>query len=375
MKRLLFFLFSFCLLTGCGTAPAPEASQPPETVSPVYTDWSKLTPYKPAKEQYSYAETYCEDGTLRPSDDYGTLLPYIGSYLENQSYMGPLCTLGLVTADGRLVTPSVYAEIVMVRSWQQPTVYAPFLLLYRGRVTARHEEEWGSWVEGGFDLTVAAPDGRWVRELPPCYGGAQPLSGDRLALALADGSVLILDVDGNTAMSFPASALEAYLGEGFTWNWEGGPSLDWVNDVGRIWQYDENDPEGDGIACWLDPDTGAVTENPPPGYVEPVDEYQPEPMLAFPGYGYLHTLVDPVTGQVYGYGARTDGSDICDLLDGQGRIIREACALPYPVLGIGAWGCPWVWANLVACEEDGAFCYYNPDGDFVFRRTVQTISD
>ena len=217
--------------------PAPE----PEPLSPVYTDWSKLTPYEPAKEQYAYADTYREDGALRPSGDYGFLLPYIGSYLETERYMGPLTTLGLVTVDGRLVTPPVYAEIEMARDWLT-NAYAPFLLLYRGEVTARHENEWGSWAEGDFNLTVASPDGSWVRELPPCYGGGCLLSGDRLALALTDGSVLILNPDGSTAMTFPASALEPYLGEGFTWQWDGGPSLDWVDDVGRVWKYDENDP-------------------------------------------------------------------------------------------------------------------------------------
>ena len=104
------------------------------------------------------------------------------------------------------------------------------------------------------------------RELPPCYGGGCLLSGDRLALALTDGSVLILNPDGSTAMTFPASALEPYLGEGFTWQWDGGPSLDWVDDVGRVWKYDENDPEGSRYACWLNPDTGAVTMAPPPSF-------------------------------------------------------------------------------------------------------------
>ena len=116
MKRLMVALLARILLAGCA-APAPEPAPEPEPVSPVYTDWSKLTPYEPEKEQYAYADTYREDGVLQPSDDYGFLLPYIGSYLETESYMGPLTTLGLVTVDGRLVTPPVYAEIEMARDW------------------------------------------------------------------------------------------------------------------------------------------------------------------------------------------------------------------------------------------------------------------
>ena len=372
MKRLTIALLALILLAGCA-APAPEPAPEPEPVSPVYTDWSKLTPYEPVEEQYSYADTYREDGTLQPSGDYGPLLPYIGSYLETDSYMGPLTTLGLVTADGRLVTPPVYAEIEMARDWLT-NAYAPFLLLYRGEVTARHENEWGSWAEGDFNLTVASPDGSWIRELPPCYGGGCLLSGDRLALALTDGSVLILNPDGSTAMTFPASALEPYLGEGFTWQWDGGPSLDWVDDVGRVWKYDENDPEGDGIVCWLDPDTGAVTADPPPGYVEPEYAYQEGPELAFPGYNNWTTLTDPVTGKLYCQGTRTDGSDIRDLLDEQGQVILENCSLPYPVMGIG-WGSPWVWADRIACSENGMFCYYDLNGTCVFRRTIQTNLD
>ena len=374
MKRLIVSLLALLLLAGCAS-PAPEPAPEPEPVSPVYTDWSKLTPYEPEKEQYAYADTYREDGVLQPSGDYGPLLPYIGSYLETQSYMGPLTTLGLVTADGRLVTPPVYAEIEMARDWLT-NAYAPFLLLYRGEVTGRHENEWGSWVEGDFNLTVAAPDGSWVRELPPCYGGGQLLSGDRLALALTDGSVLILNADGSTAMSFPASALEPYLGEGFTWQWDGGPSLDWVNDVGRVWKYDENAPNGNGTACWLDPDTGAVTADPPPGYVEPEYAYQEGPELAFPGYNNWTTLTDPVTGKLYCHGTRTDGSDIQDLLDEQGRVILEDCTLPYWAMGIEhGWQSPWIWADRIACSEDGMFCYCDLNGTCVFRRTIQTNLD
>ena len=57
MKRLTVSLLALILLAGCAS-PAPEPAPEPEPLSPVYTDWSKLTPYEPAKEQYAYADTY-----------------------------------------------------------------------------------------------------------------------------------------------------------------------------------------------------------------------------------------------------------------------------------------------------------------------------
>ena len=144
--------------------------------------------------------------------------------------------------------------------------------------------------------------------------------------------------------------------------------------MGRVWKYDENSPDNSHFACWLDPDTGAVTADPPPGFVEPEYDYQEGPELAFPGYKNCTTLTDPVTGKLYCHGTRTDGSNIRNLLDEQGQIIRKNCELPYPVMGIG-WGSPWVWDDRIACSEDGVFCYYDLNGTCVFRRTIQRNLD
>ena len=154
MKRLLVFLLSFCLLTGCGTAPKAESAPPPEPVSPVYTDWSKLTPYASTEPLYAYFEPYSGDGPLQPRDDYGPLLPYIGACSSTGSYMGDLPLIGLVTTDGQLVTDPVYAAMeTSAAYWPDPTQPCSFLILYRGQVHDRIQEEWGTWVDGGFDYT------------------------------------------------------------------------------------------------------------------------------------------------------------------------------------------------------------------------------
>lgn len=373
----MFVLLALCLLAGCAPA-APEVDVPPETSSPVYTDWSRLTPYVPEErqaEQYTYADTYSDDGTLLPSDGYGSLLPYIGSYLETQSYMGPLCTLGLVTADGRLVTPPVYAEIMIPGSWPDPSQPVPFLILSRGQVYDRVQEEWGVRLDGGFTNTVAAPDGSWVREFSDVWQFFL-LDPTHLVLVSQDGSLTVLDDTGGTSAFFPASALEPYLGEGFQWwNQDGGPSP-WRNGgLICISQYDETAPEGDVVRCWLDPDTGAVTAEPPEGFTQREETYLELPSASFPGYSWMDPLQDPVTREVYYYGCRTDSSTSACLLDQQGSLVREDCVLPYPVLGTGGWCDPWVWADRIACAEDGMFCYYDLDGNCVFRRAILTTQD
>lgn len=365
MRTCLFIaLAAACLLSGCG---GPEETEP---LSPVYTDWSQLEPYAPPEPLYTHFEPYSGSGTLQAREDYGLLLPYIGSYLETDSYMGSLCTLGLVTADGQLVTDPVYAEIQMAGAYQP--FYGPFLLLYRGEVYGYEETAWGTYVDGGFSLTVAAPDGSWVRDLGTQYINPQVLEGDRLALTGRDGSALILNSDGSDGTDFPASALEPYLGEGFQWTWEGGPELSWDGRMGKVWRYDENNPDGDGIVCWLDPDTGAVTADPPAGYTAPESPEASPP--SFAGYESPSPLEDPVTGKRYYYARQTEG-DVSDLLDSDGQVLLAGCDLPYWTMGIGSGGEPWVWGDRIACAESGDFCYYDLSGQLVFRWPIRLNDD
>lgn len=362
MRRCLLSLALLGLLTGCGAA-AKEAS-------PVYADWSRLEPYEPPEPVYTEFSPYSGEA-LQPREDYGPLLPYVGAYPDTDSYMGSLPLLGLVTADGAVVTDPVYAQIQMAGEYQPS--YGPFLLLYRGECSGYETTEWGTYPVGGFSLTVAAPDGSWVRELGQDYINPLALEGDRLALTGRDGSALILNGDGTDGTYFPASALEPFLGEGFQWTWEGGPELSWDGRYGRVWRYDESDPEGDGIVCWLDPDTGAVTAEPPAGYTPPEDSHAETPVL--PGYDdYVTPLTDPITGAAYYYARREDNSGR-DLLDASGSVVLENCEMPYLTLGIGDGFSPWVWADRIACGEEGFFCYYDLEGSLIFRFPVETNSD
>ena len=110
--------------------------------------------------------------------------------------------------------------------------------------------------------------------------------------------------------------------------------------------------------------------------MEPAYEFQPEASWSFPGYeSCWDPFADPVSGKLYCQGTRTDGSGIRDLLDAEGTVVREDCELPYPVIATGNWYAPWVWADRIACAENGAFCYYDLDGNCMFRRTIQTNLD
>ena len=364
MRRLWLSLALLGLLSGCGAAPGETE------ISPVYTDWSHLEPYEPPEAVYTRFSPYSGD-TLTPREDYGPLLPYVGSYPDTDSYMGPLPLLGLVTAGGAVVTDPVYAQIQMVGDfWGSVPEYDPFLLLYRGELTGHETTEWGTYPVGDFSLTVAAPDGSWVREMGTQYINPQSLRDGRLALTGRDGSALILNGDGTDGTTFPASALEPFLGEGFQWSWEGGPDLSWDGRYGRVWRYDENDPEGDGIVCWLDADTGTVTAERPADYTPTEYTYEEDPV--FPGYSRSSALADPITGAAYHYARREDGSG-SDLLDEAGNVVLADCEMPYLTLGIG--DSPWVWGDRIAYGEDGFFCYRDLEGNLIFRYPVETNSD
>ena len=88
MKKLIAaWLLPLLLLAGCAPQAETSVVQPDDTGSPVYTDWSKLTPYEPQSPVYTYHAGYCGADRFQPRDDYGALLPYIGRYASMEQYV------------------------------------------------------------------------------------------------------------------------------------------------------------------------------------------------------------------------------------------------------------------------------------------------
>lgn len=381
MKRLLILFVAMCLLTGCASPSAlslspdkpsaketpsqpeaPSAEETPyvQTISPVYTDWSKLTSYETAEPLYTYHPGYGEMLTAR--SDYGPLLPYIGTMSDVTSYIvDKLPLYGLVTAKGELVTDPVYSNIYYLNG---------FLLLCAGDPTEQFQGDWG---RGQFLYTVAAPDGSWAREVGRCYDIRE--FGEQLVLTMDDGSVTLLNPDGTIAATFPRSAFVPFLGADFQWNWEGGPNL--IEDNGILvvwWHTEENANDTHQYIAYLNPEAGTVSDAPPEGW-EPFDysTYVPDGTQEPPkpeNYGYLDTIVDDVMDRTYYCGYNRDTGEK-DLLDEQGELVLSGCDLSELYIYV-----PFVRAGLVSTGENNCFCYKEiATGETVFRFPLRSNSD
>ena len=346
-------------LAGCGTraeAPAEPGGQPP-----VYTDWSKLTPYRPAEQLYTYHPGYCGAGALEERSDYGALLPYIGAYAAMDRYVVEALPLyGLVTSEGALVTDPVYAEI---------SFHDGFLVLCR------------AGPGGTVSCTLAAPDGRWVRQLAGSYYVGE---GSGLFLtASADGGLQIWSAEGEAVTAFDGSLFTARLGEDFTWGEEGGPWIDWTdNRVGYVTSYQVNGESlEEAVRLYLDFASGAVTDTPPEGYPDEIDYdalygsaggSAPQPPDV-PGCRYLDPITDQVTGETYFYGYYCPGEEEDGryaLFDGGGGLLVDNADLwRFDRLVI-------VRAGLCSTLEDGCFCFRSlAENEPVFRYAMGTNSD
>lgn len=371
MKKLLVILLLLSLVGCAQQAEPPAAPEPPpvaaEEPSPVYTDWSKLTPYAPAEEIYSYHAGYHADGVFEPRDDYGALLPYIGKYAAMDEYViDSLPTRGLVTDKGELVSGPVYAHI---------NFFGEFLLLGRG-----DPEAYGGdvFTDLSYFLTLAAADGRWARELGRCY--CVNYGRGLLMTADADGSLTLWNADGESVARFDAAALAPFLGEGLFWGFESGSYVDWTDDrLGYVLTYyADGRYYEDGLRLYLDFASGEILTEPPAGYPAEIDysaleTNEPEPP-EIEGVSYLEPITDELTGETYFYGfCPGDGSHDdwrYSLFDAAGRVlVEDADLLRFETSLI-------VRAGLCSTLEDGCFCYRSlHDGSLVFRRILRTNSD
>ena len=170
MRRAVCCGAALCLLlAGCAAGtPAPSATPAPaESLSPVYTDTSRLTPYAPPEREY---ERWYDGPTdeLRPRDDYGPLIPFQGGVLmEAESQYTAENLYGLATTSGKVVVDPVYTDVY--RPWMpapeeaEPSVKAPILVLSHGTLDESGSKRYaiaalaGSWCTGevyGFDVDL-----------------------------------------------------------------------------------------------------------------------------------------------------------------------------------------------------------------------------
>lgn len=374
MKKLLLLLLALSLLAGCA-APSAQPETPDATVapsaqeeqplSPVYTDWSKLTPYETAEPLYTYHPGHGE--TLTARKDYGPLLSYVGTMSNVDRYIVDKLPLhGLVTTEGEIVTDPVYADIYWC---------GPFLLLYEGiRYDTPVESSPGIISHRGFDLTIMAADGSWILEPAP-RDNMRLFGSDQLLFTTGDGSVHLLSSDGTLALEFPRSAFEPYLGKDFQWDWEMGPTLTEDNGIIVVWWYNEdNANDTHHYAAYLDMDSGTVSGQPPEGW-EPYDYsvYVPDDIPEppdLPSYNYLTPVEDEVTGEFYYFGYDRDA--------GSYNLLRQSGEV-----AVSDWDMqelymfqPIVRAGLVSTLENNCFCYTDlKTGKTVFRYPVHSNSD
>ena len=344
---------------------APVETEPP---SPVYTDWSKLTPYEPGKPIFTLHPGYVGAGELEARDDYGVLLPYIGAYASMERYViSALPLYGLVTDKGEIVTDPVYSDI---------NFYEDCLVLYRGDPQGVGGGD--TYFHGPFSRTLAAPDGHWVHELPEGYfvGNSQ----GKIVTAGTDGSLEIWNSEGEVTARFEGEIFNELFGEGFYWGEEGGPFLDWTDDrVGYAISYVvKGQYREEPLRAYLDLAAGTVSVTPPEGYPEEIDydalsrarsETMPVPPTV-DGCRSLSPITDRVTGEVYysGYNRHLDSHA---LYDGAGNRLLENADLTWPFEAAHFLG-----AGLYAVLEDGCFCFLSlADGTTVFRYPMRTNSD
>lgn len=364
-KPIPALLALLLLLTGC-RSPAPVQATPtpeptPTPLSPVYTDWSKLTPYEPTPPLYTLHPGY-HAGGLEARDDYGTLLPYIGKYSGMDRYViDKLPLWGLVNDKGELVCGPVYARV---------SCFDDFLLLRRG--DPAHYDPENSYSDGRFSLTLAAPDGSWAHDFKGTCLGA----GHGIALtADLERNLTIWNREGEVAALFDASLFTSRLGEDFSWysGLDYGVRVDWTDaKVGYVLPAFADDP----VRLYLDFTTGAVLDAPPPGYGVEIDYEAQESEQPTPpeieGCKYPQPITDPMTGKTYYYAHYWGERGETALFDGEGRLLVADC-------GMGDFievAQTIVRGGLCSTLEDDCFCYRSlRDGSLVFRYPMGTNSD
>jgi hypothetical protein len=350
-------------------AEAPSVTEAPTVAaepSPVYTDWSKLTPYEPVREIYTYHAGYHADGCFEPRADYGVLLPYVGAYSVMEQYVIEAMPLyGLVTDKGELVTPPIYAGA---------NFYGDFLLLRRGVPADPGEAD--EYSGGTYTYTLAAADGSWVHELGDNYHAADGFG--LLTTASPDGSLDVWNAKGEVITHFDAALFDPLFDEWSAWEEENGPFVDLADGrVAYAFTYFVNDEyREEGYRLYLDLLDGTISAEPPAGYPRELDyaALYPDPELPeVEGCNYLEPISDLITGEMYFLGFISDegeGAWHYNLFDAAGKTLVEDVGMePLEASVI-------LRAGLYSSLEDGFFCFRSlADHSLAFRCAMRTNSD
>ena len=352
MKKLLCLGLAAVLLaaTGCGATTEKPAAPA------VHADYSKLTPYEPPEETYTLHKGYVAGEGLQARDDYGTLLEYCGKELAETGHSCDVLYLyGLVSKTGELITDPIYQNI----RYQDG-----FLVLERPNPAFTNR----------FDtprcfVTLAAPDGSWVRELDKCCD-FQSDHGLMLAFS-TDNSVDVWTAAGERKAHFDGALFEEFL-HGERWD-----------AAFEMWVYCKDDKVGyangmHGETMYLDFETGAVSDTPPAGYPKTYEgeKYVTPPDPPHPkveGCKWQGCFTDPVTEKNYFYGTVGDHT-YYTLFDADGAVLAE----PYHVVPADKPS-PMTYAiydGTYFTVESGRFCLYAlADNALVFCYTMQNNGD
>ena len=292
------------------TEPPAETEDPTETVDPFAPPEVVVQASEGTEEIWTYSDHYNPSG-LQASDSYGALLPYVGRVLQEQGYAILSVPLyGLCTPKGEVVTDGIYRDFRYSEG---------FLLLER-------QDE-----DGTLYTTLAAQDGSWVTEEQTyTYAGIQH---DVAILQDGDGGLHCWNGRGEKIADFPADAFDPWLTDIFQeMGWAvlsaGGPFiLGRVDDVVYAFTYNYNGQWGQEEPLWLYLDLGTqtVSDVPPAGMPETVEQASGGSSVDLPGgiSGYPET--DPFTGVTYYDSANWDTMEIA-LYDENGTLLVENLA-------------------------------------------------
>lgn len=258
------------LLAGCGereieatpvVTPAPE---PPAavSVSPVYTDWSKLEPYEAPEVKYTRRREEHMD-RLIPAEDYGAVIPFAGASLTRMEswsgYHDSYSLYGLVTPEGEVVADPVFTSAHALTGWDSygnPTEY-PGVWLLGKPISAPGKEEPEEW------FALCAKDGSWCTDFLYDY------DWERMMAASFDGGLPLPCRGGDIALVDPNSGKELRRVDCSAWltdtaYWNGiyvDPDSGYLSANLYDWEADARvplvfDPQGERVAlppevCWV----------------------------------------------------------------------------------------------------------------------------